>query len=180
MTQAWTLDTIPALFTPRLELCALSADIFPLYKAFYTDADASRFYGGPITEAAAWSRLSSDLGSWLLQGFGVWAIRRREDQRYLGVCGFWQGLGWPRELTWWLSLEARGCGYAVEASKAVLKHAYQVWHWPEVQTYMDDDNLAAQALVKRLGGLAIERKQFVDGLTRQIYHLPLPGVEDVV
>lgn len=175
-----SIDEIPQLSTNRLQLCALSAEVFPLYREFYTDPEASRFYSGPISEAAAWSRLSADLGSWFLQGFGVWAIRRKADQRYLGVCGFWQGLGWPRELTWWLSTEARGQGYALEASRAAIRHAYQVWQWSTVQTYMNDDNLAAQALVQRLGGIAEQRQTFVDGLSRQIYRLPLPADEDVV
>ncbi len=174
-----TQDDIPLLSTARLDLCALSADIFPVYRDFYTDAEASRLYGGPITAAAAWNRLATDIGSWYLQGFGVWAIRRRADQRYLGVCGYWQGLGWPRELTWWLSVEARGQGYALEASRAAIRHAYQAWQWQTVLTYMNDDNLAAQALVRRLGGIPEQRCEFVDGLSRQIYRLPLPAVEDV-
>ncbi|WP_376708444.1 GNAT family N-acetyltransferase [Shewanella surugensis] len=63
-------------------------------------------YGGPITEAETWARLKADLGSWHLSGFGVWIIQEKETANLIGTCGFWQGKGWPRELTWWLLPEA--------------------------------------------------------------------------
>lgn len=163
---------IPTLHTERLVLLPLSAACEGLYDSFYTDADASGSYGGPLTSAAAWSRLAADLGAWHLQGFGVWAIQRRESGDLLGVCGFWQGKGWPRELTWWLLPKARGAGIAHEASLAVIEHAYQQFQWPSVETYMHDDNHAARALVLRLGGTVMERRSFPDGQERDVFRLP--------
>jgi len=162
---------IPTLHTERLVLLPPSALCEELYESFYTDADASGQYGGPLTGAAAWSRLAADLGAWHLQGFGVWAIERRETGDLLGMCGFWQGKGWPRELTWWLLPRARGAGIAHEASRAVIEHAYQQFQWPSVETYMNDDNHAARALVLRLGGSRTERRVFPDGLERDVYRL---------
>lgn len=69
---------IPILHTERLVLLPPSPDCEDLYDAFYTDADASASYGGPLTSAGAWSRLAADLGGWYLQGFGIWAIQRRD------------------------------------------------------------------------------------------------------
>ena len=45
---------IPTLHTDRLALLPLSADCDALYASFYTDAEASRPYGGPLSGAAAW------------------------------------------------------------------------------------------------------------------------------
>lgn len=164
----------PTLETPRLHLRPLAADSADAYRRFYTDPEASRAYGGPISAAAAWTRLAADLGSWGLQGFGVWAVERRDGSEIVGTCGFWQGLGWPRELTWWLLPEARGQGLALEASRAAIAHAHQAFGWPEVQTYMNDDNAAARALVRRLGGEPVGRQVFPDGLERTLYRLPRP------
>jgi [ribosomal protein S5]-alanine N-acetyltransferase len=163
---------IPTLHTERLVLLPPSVECEHLYELFYTDADASGMYGGPLTSAAAWARLAADLGAWHLQGFGVWAIQRRETGDLVGVCGFWQGKGWPRELTWWLLPEARGAGIALEASRAVIEHAYERFQWPSVETYMNDDNQAARALVLRLGGAVAERRSFPDGLERDVFRLP--------
>ncbi|HEX7637025.1 MAG TPA: GNAT family N-acetyltransferase [Burkholderiaceae bacterium] len=168
-----TVD-IPTLESDRLVLQPLDAGCAPAYARFYTDAEASRSYNGPLTAAAAWTRLASDLGAWHLQGFGVWALRRRAEGDVVGVCGFWQGLGWPRELTWWLLPEARGQGLALEASRAALRHAYDAFGWPEAQTYMRDDNAAARALVLRLGGAKVGRPVFPDGESRDLFHLPRP------
>lgn len=142
------------------------------YEQFYIDAVASAAYNGPLTPAAAYSRLAADIGVWYLQGFGVWAIHELHSEQVLGVCGFWQGKGWPRELTWWLLPAARGKGIALEASRAVINHAYESFQWPQVQTYMNDSNEAARALVLRLGGEKAGRQLFPDGLERDVFNIP--------
>ncbi len=164
----------PTLLTSRLRLVPLGRDCDALYQRFYTDAEASKAYGGPLSPGAARSRLAADIGTWTLQGFGVWAIQEIQGARLVGVCGFWQGWGWPRELTWWLLPEARGKGFAQEASVAAIALAYDVWRWPEVQTYMNDENLEARALVARLGGHMAFRQVFPDGIERDVFRLPPP------
>jgi RimJ/RimL family protein N-acetyltransferase len=93
---------IPTIHTDRLILVPPSAEAEQLYEAFYTDVQASAAYGGPLTPGAASARLAADLGTWHLCGFGVWVIQQLQQQDFVGVCGYWQGKGWPRELTWWL------------------------------------------------------------------------------
>ena len=129
-------------------------------------------YGGPITAGAAWARLSADLGSWHLQGFGVWAAREKSSGEFVGTCGFWQGKDWPRELTWWLLPQFRGRGLANEASLATVRHAYEVLGWPVVETYMNDENHQALALVLRLGGQFARRQAFPDSKERDVYAIP--------
>ncbi len=167
-----SLSLIPTLETSRLRLQPLSRESASAYEQFYTDAAASRLYGGPITAAAAWSRLSADIGSWYLQGFGVWAVQVKSISRCVGTCGFWQGLGWPQELTWWVLPEFRGRGIAKEASLAAVAYAYESLGWPVVETYMNDENAAAKALVLSLGGQWARRQSFPDGLQRDVFVLP--------
>lgn len=166
---------IPTLKSQRLNLIPPDHACDSAYQRFYTDAEASAAYGGPLSPASAWARLVYDLGSWHFQGFGVWALRRREDAAILGVCGFWQGRGWPRELTWWLLPEARGQGYALEASRAAVEHAYAEFGWESVQTYTADTNELARALIGRLGGIRVARQSFPDGEDRYVYQIPRPA-----
>ena len=122
-----TTMQIPTLETERLLLIPPSIECDLAYQRFYADGTASSAYGGPVSAGAAWARLAADLGSWHLQGFGVWAVKRRIEGDIVGTCGFWQGKDWPRELTWWLAPEARGQGIAKEASIAAITHAYSVF-----------------------------------------------------
>jgi len=163
---------IPAIETERLLLVPPSIECVEAYNAFYTNGEASKAYGGPISSGKALGRLKEDLGGWYIDGFGVWAIKEKESATIIGVCGFWQGLGWPRELTWWLLPTSRGKGYAKEASIAAVAHAYNEFAWHEVETYMHDSNESARALVERLGGVKSRRSQFPDGLSRDIYIFP--------
>lgn len=166
---------IPTLETDHLLLVPPSRDCDAAYQRFYTDAEASALYGGPKSPGEAWARLAADIGSWHLLGFGVWAIQRKEEGDIVGTCGFWQGKGWPRELTWWLGTEARRQGIAKEASVAALRHAYEGFGWPEVQTYMNDDNAAARGLVVSLGGTVVGRERFPDGEERDLFVIPKPS-----
>lgn len=163
---------IPIIETERLILQAPDSSCDHAYQQFYTDPDASHFYGGPLTPQAAWARLAAVLGNWHLQGFGVWALREKATGSIIGTCGFWQGKGWPRELTWWIDPQSRGKGYALEASQAAIAHAYDVFAWTSVETYMNDTNLAARGLVEKLGGSKIERRSFPDGMERDYFHIP--------
>lgn len=163
---------IPIVETERYRLIAPSLDSFKVYSDFYTDAEASKMYGGPLTQEQVWARLKADLGSWYLLGFGVWVVQQKSDDCLIGNCGFWQGKGWPRELTWWVLPEYRGQGVATEVSKAAIKVAYRDFQWSVVETYMNDENAAARALVEKLGGKKVRREPFNDGLSRNIYQLP--------
>ncbi len=166
---------IPTLETKRLRLVPPSRHCFDVYERFYTDSDASKMYGGPIGREQVWARLKADLGSWQLLGFGVWVVQLKSNDRFIGTCGFWQGKDWPIELTWWVIPEGRGQGIATEASKAALLHAYNEFAWNKVETYMNDDNIAARHLVKKLGGVKTGRHKFSDGVSRDIYELPKPA-----
>jgi [ribosomal protein S5]-alanine N-acetyltransferase len=165
---------IPTLETRRLILEPPSVSGWPAYERFYTDAAASWMYGGPVSVSQAWARLASDVGTWHLQGFGVWLVRRKDCNEVVGTCGFWQGKGWPRELTWWLTPQARGQGLAKEASVAAIAHGYGAFGWAAVNTFMKDDNEAARALVRSLGGTKVDRMVFPDHLERDVYLLPRP------
>ena len=164
---------IPELKSQRLILRAPREDDFPVYRTFYTDADASRFYGGPMTASNAWKQLAMELGHWYLKGYGMWSLELRSSGEMIGGCGFWWPSGWPRpELTWWLIESARGNGYATEASIAAIDFAYQTLNWESVETHLDDDNEAARKLVLRLGGSLLTREVFPDGIERYVYSIP--------
>ena len=63
---------------------------------------------------------------------------------------------------------------AKEASLAAVAHAYDVFGWGDVTTYMADDNAPARRLVLALGGRNLGRQGFPDRLERDLYLVPRP------
>ncbi|MEP5809110.1 MAG: GNAT family N-acetyltransferase [Roseibium sp.] len=146
---------------------------FPVYMACYMDAEASAFYGGPLRQDQAWRALAGHIGHWHLRGYGMWMIVPKGHDTAVGGCGFVWPTGWPRrELTWWLLPDSRGSGAAVEVSRIAIRHAYEVYDWPLVETHIDDANIAAKKLVLKLDGEPFVREVFPDGKTRTVYKFP--------
>lgn len=165
----------PTLQTERLVLRQLQEGDAQAYQEFYADAEASKFYGGPLAADAAWLKLARDVGHWHLRGYGPWILERKHDREIVGGCGFFLHSGWRRpELTWWIASHARRMGFAKEASRAAIEFGYHTLKWDLVQTYMKDENVAAKSLVLSLGGEFIDRETFPDGIARDIYKLPRP------
>ncbi|MFD1795665.1 GNAT family N-acetyltransferase [Paracoccus aurantiacus] len=159
------------LTTARLTLRMPDARDHASYSAFFADAEASRFYGGPLLPYQAWERLAADIGHFMLKGFGRFVIEK--DGQVIGGCGILDVDGWPgHELTWWLLPAARGQGIAQEASRAVLAWAGTELGWPRVETHFRDENTAARRLTESLGGTKQRRETFPDGIDRDIYAMP--------
>ncbi len=166
---------VPELHSQRLLLRAPAAKDFPVYRSFYANAEASASYGGPLPPDLVWRKLAYDVGHWALRGFGMWSIVEKASGSTIGSCGIVWAEGWPRhELTWWVAPASRRRGYALEASRAVIAWAYDSLGWRNVETHMNDDNVAARALAEKLGGAVAARERFPDGLVRSIYLLPHP------
>ena len=164
--------SVPTLSTGRLILRGPEGADFALYRDFYAQATGPGGYGGPRRPDEAFRRLAMDIGHWSLRGFGRWVMVRAEDGAAIGGCGLVHPLGWPsHELTWWLLPEARGQGYATEASRAVIDHALRALRWPVVETHMRDENDAARRLAERLGGRIVRRETFPDGVARDVFAL---------
>lgn len=87
---------IPDLETERLLLRAPQQQDFPVYEAFYADAEQSHFYGGPLSASDAWKQLAMEVGHWPLKGYGMWSLDTRSTGEMVGGCGFWWPSGWPR------------------------------------------------------------------------------------
>ncbi|MBX2853812.1 MAG: GNAT family N-acetyltransferase [Rhodobacteraceae bacterium] len=170
------IPTSAELSTPRLRLQPVRSSDEAIYLAYFQDAEASKWNGGPLEDIdACRDRLMADVSHWTRRGHGMWMLRRRSDDLAVGACGLVWSEGWPRsELTWWLLSEHRGCGYAKEASLAAIQYGYETLGWPLVETHTRDENAPARRLVARLGGYKIAREPFPDGVSRDVFALPHP------
>ena len=168
--------TPSTLHTDRLRLEPPEARHLDAYRAFYAiPNDQKGSYRAPRPDAEIEALLARDIAEWQRNGFGMYLLYRLDDGAFVGGTGLAHPADWPRhELTWWLMPEARGTGFATEASRAVLTWAYDTLGWPVVETHMRDENLPARRLAERLGGKRIARETFPDGVARDVFALPHP------
>lgn len=166
---------IPTLETERLTLRATTQRDLDAYRAFYAVSDVTvGGYRGGRSDAEIATILDRDVAHWAAKGFGMFLVHRTADGAFMGGTGLMHPDDWPsHELTWWLMPDARGAGFATEASLAVIDWAYTTLGWSTVETQMRDENAAAHALAQRLGGTVTRRETFPDGVTRDVYALPV-------
>jgi RimJ/RimL family protein N-acetyltransferase len=147
------VEGVVVLTTDRLTLRTFRVDDLPLYAALNADPEVAQYLGGPASreysdEIAEWAneRYATD-------GLGLLAIERKEDQRFLGMCGLHHQDWYPDdiEIGWRLAREYWGQGYATEAAKAWLRHAFVVRELPRVISIADTDNARSVAVMQRIG-----------------------------
>lgn len=146
------IDTERLILTPAAEgdyadLCALLAD-----PGFFR-----HIFPQALNAEEAWFRLLRDIGHWQVMGYGNWAIRTRDDGRYVGSVGL---LNYRRilnpafdapEIGWGLSPAFQGKGLAFEAAAAVVDWAEQHLKAERLVCMIGPDNGPSLALAGRLG-----------------------------
>jgi RimJ/RimL family protein N-acetyltransferase len=143
------LDTV--LTTPRLTLRVPRIEDFERYAEMFADP-ATAIIGGPHTRADAWRRFLQMPGAWLLQGFAMFSVIETATGRWLGQAGPWYPDQWPgTEVGYAFHPDARGHGYCTEACAAAMDWAFDVLGWAEVIHSIRADNVASQAVARRLG-----------------------------
>jgi ribosomal-protein-alanine N-acetyltransferase len=126
--------------TYRLRLRKPTLDDAEALHEAYGDPEAMRYIGAGETRDLAGTRalLERSLERWEADGFGHFAVERKEDGRVVGRVGFvvWDADDWQPgtlaafgdraaiELGWILAREHWGHGYATEAALAVRDHGF--------------------------------------------------------
>jgi RimJ/RimL family protein N-acetyltransferase len=130
---------------PRLE-------DFEAYAAFAADAEAARFIGGAQPRNMAWRSFMTQAGAWHLQGISMFSVLSKSSGEWIGRVGPWMPDGWPgTEVGWGIARSQWRRGYAAEAALAAIEWAFANLGWTEVIHIIDVDNVASQAVARKLG-----------------------------
>lgn len=167
---------VPVVDTPRLMLRPWRDDDVDPYAAMCADPEVMRHMGdgSTLTREDAWRQMAMFIGHWQLRGFGMWAVEERETQRFIGRVGLHQPEGWPGlEVGWMLARDTWGCGYATEAGRASLDHAWNVVGAQHVISVIAPDNVASLRVAERLGETP-EGTHDLDGLEVLVYGIDRP------
>ncbi|WP_375423028.1 GNAT family N-acetyltransferase [uncultured Friedmanniella sp.] len=144
------------LLTPRLRLRRWRpADREP-FAAMNADPDVMRYFVSPLDPAASDALVDRIETRFDEQGYGLWALERLSDGRFLGFTGLnpmppgTPGAG-EMEVGWRLARPAWGHGYATEAAIAALQVWFETLGEDRVWSITTVTNTPSQAVMRRLG-----------------------------
>jgi RimJ/RimL family protein N-acetyltransferase len=138
--------------TQRLLLRLPQREDFDAYADFMSDAEAAEFIGGQQARAEAWRGFLQIVGAWYLQGFSMFSVIEKETGEWVGRIGPWMPEGWPgTEVGWGIVRSRWNRGYATEAATASIDWAFAELGWTEVVHVIAPDNIASQAVARKLG-----------------------------
>jgi RimJ/RimL family protein N-acetyltransferase len=142
----------PVLKTARLILRPTLPQDFEGWATLMGDEENSRHIGGPQPRALAWRGFLAMAGAWAMQGYGMFSVIEKDGGRWVGRLGPWQPEGWPgTEVGWGILRDAWGRGYATEGAIAAIDWAFDTLGWAEVIHTIAPDNIASQAVARKLG-----------------------------
>jgi RimJ/RimL family protein N-acetyltransferase len=140
------------IVTPRLILRPPHRDDLDAWATMMLDEPAARFIGGVMPRATSWRALMTMIGAWHAHGFAMFSVIEKDSGRWIGRLGPWRPEGWPGpEIGWALAREFWGRGYATEGARAATDWAFDHLGWDRVIHSIHPDNVASQAVARRLG-----------------------------
>ena len=143
------------LETERLVLRPFREADLDAYADLCADPTVMKFLnaaGAPISRADAWRQMAMYLGHWELRGFGTWAVAERATGEFVGRVGLHYPEGWPdRELGWTIARKFWGKGFASEAARAAIAHAFGTLGWAHLVSLIHPENERSARLAERLG-----------------------------
>jgi ribosomal-protein-alanine N-acetyltransferase len=142
--------------TPRLRMRPTRVDDAPALHAIYAHPDVARWIGPHLADELV-AEIEKQIAIQAQHGFSIFALEDRATGELLGDCGL-QPLeheGPEIEIGWDVAPHAWGRGYATEAARAVLQHAFGPWSLDRVVAVIKHGNVASQRVATR-AGLAAE------------------------
>lgn len=149
------------LETPRLRLRRLATADAPFIVALLNSPDFLRYIGDRKVRSVEDARrylLEGPIAAYARDGYGMYAVDRRQDGLTVGLCGLVRrpGLDDP-DIGFAFLPEHCRLGYGSESAAAMLRHARAVLGLERVVAIVARGNAASIRLLERLG-LAFERE----------------------
>jgi RimJ/RimL family protein N-acetyltransferase len=150
--------------TDRLRLRSWRESDRNSFAALNADPVVMADQGGPLSRDFSDAKFDRYVAAYKKNGFGRWLIETFAG-RFLGYCGVMavsenHPLGPHHEIGWRLLHDVWGHGYATEAAYACLEDAFRRVQLREVLAYTAPDNTRSQAVMKRLGLIRDESRDF--------------------
>ena len=143
------------LITDRLLIRSLEIADAAQLAAIWSDADVTRYMGGPRD----YQKTHRDLLSEIEQGEvdpadALWPVIEISSGRVVGDCGYIKKEVEGNTETEWISVfakEAWGKGYATEAALALCRHAFQRLKLKRLIALIDHENRGSARVAEKCG-----------------------------
>ncbi len=141
------------LTTDRLFLRQLEPDDVDALLEVLGDPEAMRYYPAPYDRdgVAAW--IERQRRRYEDDGFGLWAVIRRSDGRFLGDCGPMLqpvDVGVIPEVGYHIVPSEQGRGYATEAARACVDWVFANTEFDVVCSIVAPDNAPSRAVAAKI------------------------------
>jgi ribosomal-protein-alanine N-acetyltransferase len=126
------------------------------FAALNADPEVMEHFPSTMTRAQSEAFVDFIVATTAERGWGIWAVEVVATGEFIGFVG----LNEPRfdahftpavEIGWRLAGNAWGHGYATEAARAVLEHAFTELELDEVVSFTSTTNLRSQRVMERIG-----------------------------
>lgn len=147
---------VPSLRTPRLRLRPWHDEDLSPFAALNADPRVMEHFAGTL-DCGASDALAAGIRENLGQdGFGLWAIEVPQEAPFIGFVGlcapnFDAPFTPAIEIGWRLAFAHWGQGYATEAARAVVAHAFGPLGLNELVSFTVPANTRSRAVMERLG-----------------------------
>jgi RimJ/RimL family protein N-acetyltransferase len=144
--------------TERLLLRRWRDDDVEPFAAMCSDPEVMRYIGSGATRPCTQAQTSIHAYEceWEEKGFGLFAVERLEDGRFLGFTGLTVPSFLPEimpavEIGWRFARLTWGNGYASEAAQAALDFGLQTLGLPEIVGIYQTENRASGRIMEKIG-----------------------------
>ena len=160
-----------ALETERLLLREITHDDFADLHAFWSDAEAMRYFPRTLDEEAMRAWIERNLKRYEQYGYGLWAVILKETHVFTGDCGLmWQDVDGVEELEvgYHFNKAFWGRGLATEAARGCMEYARTQLGRERIISLIRPENLPSRRVAER-NGLQIEQEVFWRGYQHYVY-----------
>jgi RimJ/RimL family protein N-acetyltransferase len=147
MSIAWTLHTA------RLTLSPVSGQDLAALQALKADPQVfAVMLGGVRSRVQTAEELADDVAFWGAHGYGIWAVRERAGDRFVGITGLKDrpdGRGVALRFALWP--EAQGRGLAREAASAALRYGHEQAGLTRITAVARETNFGSRTVLGSIG-----------------------------
>jgi [ribosomal protein S5]-alanine N-acetyltransferase len=162
--------------TARLKLVPVDASRVDDLLALFNEPVVADwlFLTGPPTREQLAARVTAGEAFWRANGFGMFAALEKTTGRFVARVGAMPTPETGRiEIAWSTATAAHGKGYATEAAKASIAHAFANSNLDALDCYLRPDNTASRRVAEKVGFRYQDTRYLYDRVLRY-YKLPRP------